>query len=818
MLLRDLGRHPVRTAATLVAVAVAVSFVVAAWVAGDSVQRTLAKVGQRAGVDVAVFAGEGRRLTEADLAEVRRTPGITGVTPVTRGAASVGRPGGKLAPGSPELGGTSWTDTGALQVTDGRAPRHAGEVAVHDSAAQAAGLVVGDRAFVLLDAGQRHDATVVGRYAYQPLGVDVAPVVAFDPQTAHRLLGAGYSGIEVDTSGPANAVADRLVTRLPQTHVITGEAAEEDARRASAEQVREVRGLLLALAAVVLLVAALVIANVFTAQVNQRIRQFALLRAIGARRSLIRRLVLAEAALLGLVGTTVGVGLGVTAARAGVGLLAPAGETMAFAVSPAAPLVGYAVGVPAAIIAGNGAARRAGRVPPVAALREGTQIPARSLRARRYAGLVMLSVSFAAVALTAKAHLSGFLASVAVGGALLGWVAVLLLVPVLLPRLLHPLERLAVRVGAPAARMALRHTARDPRRSAATVSALMVGVTLVTALATVAETMAADETDQLRATLPAGTVVLESADGAVFGPDVVAAARAVPGAPVVLAARTGTALVGDLPFPLTTVDPAGIGHVVRPQLLRGRLDLSGGAILPQEYAQALRLDVGDQVALRVGDRTLRLPVTGLYRGSRVLDGILVAESQLGDALPARYHGVYLGTTDGSNRDAAATLRAAAERAFAGWPGVLVTDVDDLARADTADLRLAVNILYGLLLAAAFVAVFGVVNTLALTVAARRREFGTVRALGASTGLVRRIVHWEGVVLTSAGGFLGVLVGLGVGAVMQHALVDRPLTAMTVPWIAPSAGLAGALMVGLVAAWWPARRAAAVPPLAAVPEP
>jgi putative ABC transport system permease protein len=315
-------------------------------------------------------------------------------------------------------------------------------------------------------------------------------------------------------------------------------------------------------------------------------------------------------------------------------------------------------------------------------------------------------------------------------------------------------------------------------------------------------------------------VVSTGASGGRLGPDAMPAARAVAGRGAVVGLREaqGTVRVGDAEEAVwvTAVDPAGIGTVVRPDLVRGRTDVAGGVLLSLDYAERLGVDVGDTLALRVGEETravaVRLPVTGVYRDSEVFFGALIAESAVAAALPERYRAIYLGPAAGTTT---AALRAATRQAFAGQPDAVVTDVDGLLDDLTAGVDLDFALLYGLLGAVILVAVAGVVNTMVLAVLERTGEIGVLRALGASRRWVGRVVRCEALLLCGAGGLLALAVGLPLGAVFQHLLLDRPLWKLTVPWPMMAAVSGGVLLVALLAAAWPARRAAATDPLAAI---
>lgn len=817
---RELRAHAARVAMTVLTIAFGVAFVVGSWVLGDSTQRAMLGADHRTDFDVIVGGGQGLDLGDRELATVRSQPGVAAAVGVVRGYASVIGRGGKVV-GSGQLGGISWNGKQNLQLTAGRAPDGAGEVALNERTARDAGLAVGDPAGVMLERGRR-ELRVVGLFAYQPLGIDLDPGLAFDPATARELVGPHYTSIEVTASRGVEPrrLAEQLVAVLPEAYVETRADIIADIRTFASKEAAALRAFLLGFAALVLLVGSFLIVNTFAVLATARTRQYALLRAVGASPGQVRRGVLVEAALLGLVGSSIGVALGLGSSYTGVYLLRPPGDVIRFAVSPIAVLVGYAVGVLTTVAAGYGSARRSASVAPVVALRADLRVCARSLRGRRRLGLALLTIGLVAVLGTGGAGLSDVEVAVAVAGAVSIMTAVLILTPVVLPLVLRPVERIAVRARATGLRLAVRNAARDPRRSAATASALVIGIALVSATGTVGASMVADLTEHTRRALPPSTVVVQSSDqGSSLGPDAMAAANGVPGRGPVVALRGGSATIDfhgtEHDVWVSAVDPAGIGTVVRPTMLRGRADVRTGVVLPAKVADVVGADVGATLSIRVGEGDgavpVRVAVTGVYRDDDVVGGVLIAQS-LAQALPERYRAIFLGPAEGRT---ATELRTATERAFAGQPHAVVTDVSGLLDDMVDDVGLDLALLYGLLVAAVLVAVAGVVNTMVLAVLERTGELGLLRAVGAEQRLVRRTVRWEAVVLCGAGGLLGLAVGLPLGAVFQHLALDRPLWALTVPWSMVAAILAGLLVAGVLAAAWPARRAAGTAPLAAI---
>ncbi|TDB80214.1 MULTISPECIES: ABC transporter permease [unclassified Micromonospora] len=833
-MLRDLRAHLGRVVMTLAAIVLGVAFVVATWVVSDSAAAT---VGGAQRTDLAALVHrESEDPTATDIpADVRdrlaRLPGVTRAEGVREGYAALVRADGKLGATSwPDAGGTDWDGSQRFTLSAGRGPQRAGEVALEQGAAAEAGLTVGDSARVLLGGDRSDTATVVGVFTYRPAGHELDPAVAYDADTAARLLRPrdaaadvvpGFARIELSGPDERAVIAAAQAELGPGFEVESGSSLRAVREQASHDAADTIRKALLAFAAVALMAGVFVIANTFTMLVTQRTRQFALLRAVGARRRQVRRAVLAEAVVLGLVGSTVGVVLGV-----GLGLLAmrllPVAGTVAYAVSPWAVLVGYLVGVVVTVVSAYGSARRAARVSPMAALRTDAVLPRRSLVLRTVLGMLAVAGGVAMVAATSSDRLTESTRALAMSGAVLAWVGVLLIAPVLVVGVLRPLTGV-LRSPRPVTRIALRNAVRDPRRTAATASALMIGLSLVCAFATVGQTLTDTTTADVRASVPADAVVLRAATFGTFDDTVRTAAAAVPGVTGLAAPRSGAMLVigpggtaRDTLF--TSLDAAALGSALRVRVTAGDADLRRGVVLDRGFAAEAGLHVGDRVRLRfdaadaAGRVTpVEVPVTvaGLREPSELLHGQLLDDALLPDGVARQGGSVYAVGAD------AAALRTAMERSFAQRPDVLVQDREQVLDEVLEPFQLVLGLVYVLLGAAVVIAVFGVVNTLALSVLERTRELGVFRALGASRALVRRTVRRESVVISLYGGVLGIGVGVLLGGVMQYVILANPVFAMSVPWLAAAVALAGMALVGVLAALWPARRAARADILAAI---
>ncbi|MEV8630836.1 ABC transporter permease [Streptosporangium sp. NPDC051023] len=830
-MLRDLAAHRGRVAMTLAAIALGVAMVVAGWTVGDSVAVTLAGQEGRTLAGVVVWGADGAQdLTPAERDRLAALPGVDGALGVSAGRAGLVGRDGKLVrtETAPDLAGTGWDGSGRFSLTEGRAPARRGEVALRRAEAGRAGLRVGETARVLLGDGASDRFLVVGLFGYRPLGPlsgtdqERVPVVAFERATAERLLGDRFRRIELTaaTGADLDAIGRAALRAVGQEgrHVSTGPRLAARAAERADEDVWELRLTLLPFAAVALLVGVFVIANTFTMLVTQRIRQYALLRAVGALRRQIRGTVLVEAVALGLAGGTLGAVVGAALGPLMIAIMRP-GDEMTYAGAPVGILIGYAVAVPVTVLAAYGAARRAAAVPPVAALRADATTPRRDRAGRSLPGLAALVAAAVAVALTADPSSGTLPRIVALVAAAIGCAGVLSLAPVLVEALSRPLIWLAWRYGGPATRLGVRDAARDPRRTAGTASAIAVGLGLVCAFATVSSTFATLIASTTRANVPVSTTVLKPAagDDSTLPAADVERVRALRGVTVVAASRDMIADIGHAGgttrWKISAIEPAALGTVLTPKITAGSADLTRGVVIARNQADMLGVGLGSPLTVNPGSgKPIVTRVAGVYEATELSSSIFFDVALAPEPLRRRITMIY------ATGSAPATVRRSVEAAFRDRPDVTVTDRDGLVEEGVDRQRLAFVAMYAMFGLAGLIAVFGVVNTLALSVMERTREIGMLRAVGASRLLVGRSIRVESLVISVFGGVLGIAVGVPAGAVMQHAMLGQRLWDATVPTGVIALTLVGIALAGMAAAMWPARRAVRIDVLTAVTGP
>lgn len=587
----------------------------------------------------------------------------------------------------------------------------------------------------------------------------------------------------------------------------------------AAADARALRNALLGFAAIALVVGSFVIANTFSMLVGQRTRELALLRAVGLSRRQVRRLVLGEAALVGLLGGVAGIAAGYGFAVPAVRLLDQAGSATVVVRWPAL-LAALAVAVGVTVLSAWSSARRAAGTPPVAALRSEITAPPRDIRRRTIAGAIVAAPGIAVYGYAGLTdQIDEQVGTVGLGGAVLLILAVILLAPALCRLLLGSLSAPLARLGA-TGRLAAGNARRNPRRTAATASALMISLSVVAGLAIFGHSVERYTVASVRDGV-AAQLVAQPAGGAeaAIPQRTVNRLADVPGVRAVAALRYGLLPVRVGPLATqasaTITDPAALGTALRLTMLSGQVeDLDAGVFVSGDLARRYGVSVGDRLTLgwpRGGER--ELAITGMYQESSLVSGVLVPQAV---ALPhleeADAFTAFVAIAPGADE---AAVRAGLERALADRPDLVVRSRSEYLDTELRAADQVLGVLYSLLALAVVIGVLGVANTLALSVVERTREIGLLRALGLTRRQLRTVIRAESTLIALAGGVLGIGGGLLLGAMFQRAALRTGLLEAAVPAGQLLAALAGLAVAGVAAAAWPARRAARTDVLAAI---
>jgi len=839
--LRSLLQHKLRLSLTLLAVVVGVAFVAGTYIFTDSLKRsfdalfTAPQPDVTVSVDSALGApGGGGGGPSSDQAPtlpeslVRTVGAVEGVAAAygvvgADGALVIGTDGKVVGQAGPPARGSTWVpdpSINALTISAGAAPVGPGQVALLESTAKAAGVGVGDT--VRLDTpGGPVSPRVVGLVTRGISGSDGSTLAVFDLPTAQKLLlqtTGRVTGIVVkaDPGVSQSVLAARIKAVAPTAKVQTGAQRSADIADRLATTFQFINIFLLTFAFIALFVAIFLIFNTFSMLVAQRTRELALLRAVGASRGQVRRSVLAEAFVLGLVAAGLGVVGGILVSQ-GLRLLLkafgadlPSGPLV---IEPRTIVVSLVVGVLVTLVSAYVPARRAAVVPPVAAMRDEVALPATSLRVRTALGIVLLL----GAAVAARAGLAtpddGTRASQLVGlSALCALVAVIALAPILGKAVLRVLG--APFGGTAIGRLARENGRRNPRRTAATASALAIGLALMTTIGVIASSTKASVADVIDSTIGADYVVF-GAKFQPFSPKVYEAIKDTPGASVVTYVRQVPIKVADDQNLLTGVEPEKFTRVVDLTFVSGSIQslALGSAVVDDKTAASLKVTVGQQVQGTFVNGRATLAVAGIYRAAGAYSGWITNIPTL-MSIGAREldTAVYVKNAPGADP---ASVRAELDRELAAFPSVTVLDQASLKDQINGQFDRVFGFIYALLALAVIVAFIGIVNTLALSVHERRREVGLLRAVGTSRPQVRRMVVLEAVLISVFGAALGVALGLVYGALLQKVLEPQGVTVLAIPTAQIGWFLALSVVGGMLAALWPAFTASRLDVLRAI---
>ncbi|WP_326597137.1 ABC transporter permease [Streptomyces sp. NBC_01803] len=838
--LRNVLAHKARLMMTTLAVLLGVAFVSGTLVFTSTLSDAFRNSSEEGltDVDLAVQPDDDSEAAEAapgDAADLRQElldqvavlPGVATATGRVSGFAA-------LADKDGDLVGAGWDTSGAnyyaesdgdaerYPMTEGRAPERAGEIAVDAKTADRADYEVGDTARVSVD-GPVREETITGVFTTDDGAVAAGgSLLLFDTATAQELYTAPgeYTQITLEAASGTTQreLRDAVTPLLPaDAEAITGEQLAEDQADQIEQATSGLRTALLAFAGIALFVGIFIIANTFTMLVAQRTRELALMRAVGASRAQVTRSVLVEAlavgTVAGLAGFAAGIGIavGLRGLMTSFDLTIPDGPLI---ISAPAVVSSLLVGVVVTTLAAYLPARRGAKIPPVAAMSSMHAAPtARGMLVRNSIGALFAAAG--AVLVVAGTGTDDQGATMGLGAGLLV-IGVFVLTPLLSRPVIAAASPL-LRLFGVSGRLARLNAVRNPRRTAATASALMIGLTLITGITVIADSMAKTIDNMATESLRSDYVV-SLANFGPLSPEVERTLSEQPEVTAITGLRMSPALVADDPdaVDLTGVNGATIGELTDLDFTEGSFDgLSGGnAVMDTDTAEDHGWRLGSTFPVTFEDgETGELTVSGLYEGNLMISGIMIDSATL-DPHMERVEDVQvmLRTADGASDATKERL----ERLLGDNPAIQVQDKDDISEDIAYFFTLLLNMVYGLLAMAVIVAVLGVINTLAMSVFERRQEIGMLRAIGLERRSTKRMVRLESVVIALFGGVLGVGLGTFFGWAVGEMLGSSiPSFELVVPWTRMVIFLGLAALVGVLAALWPARRAARLNMLAAI---
>ncbi|MCZ0209811.1 ABC transporter permease [Streptomyces sp. UMAF16] len=834
--LRNVLAHKARLLMTVLAVMLGVAFVSGTLVftntLSDAYQKSSAKGFDH--VDVAVQpkyqdsqgdkVGKTPELTQALLDRAAKVPGAASATGVVTGFTAVAGKDGELVGGDwQSAGGNYWgTKDARYPLVGGHAPHGKGEVLIDSATAKRAGFKVGDTVRLSVD-GPVLTPTISGIFTTDDGNVAAGgSLTLFDTPTAQSLFGKKGTYDEIDVRAAAGTSQEALKSALDKAlpaqlvETTTGKQLADDQATAIAEAMSGMKQMLLVFAGIALFVGTFIIANTFTMLVAQRTRELALLRAVGASRRQVTRSVLVEAFAVGTVAGVAGLAAGIGIGAGLRSLLGSFGETVPdgpLVISPGTVVAALAVGILVTVLAAWLPGRRAAKIPPVAAMSSlHAKATTKSLVLRNTLGALFSAAGIAVVLMATRMD-----ADAAQGPMGIGAVLLIIGVFVLTPLLSRPLIAAAapvLRAFGVSGKLARQNSVRNPRRTAATASALMIGLTLITGMTVMAGSLQTS-IDRLASSAIRADYVVSMANSGPLSPDVAKKLATADGVTASSPLRNGESRIDGGTQWLTGVDGAAIGKLTDLKVTAGSFTVGGTRIVVDEdRAEKHGWKPGSQLTAHFEDGAARrLTVAGVYEGNDMFNGIILDNKVLTPHLadPADMQ-VMVKTADGAS-DAA---KNGLEKALGVNPAIKIQDKQDISREIGKMFTQVLNMVYGLLGMAVIVAVLGVVNTLAMSVFERAQEIGMLRAIGLDRRAVKRMVRLESLVISLFGGVLGLGLGVFFGWAAGELMATKlPTYELILPWGRMTVFLLLAGAVGVLAALWPARRAARMNMLAAI---
>ncbi|WP_459588458.1 ABC transporter permease [Corynebacterium camporealensis] len=834
--LRNILAHKLRLMLTLLAVVLGTAFIAGSFMFTNSLSQTFDSAVSNAftGVDAAVFKSEDGPILDQEMrdeiaaddqvgnvnmessqtivvanedAEAFQTGGGTSsLTLYYPPEQSVGEPG---------------------EIVEGNAPSGENHVVINDSAAEQYGIAVGDE-LVVVHPDKRDTMTVDG--IVKP-AVDQGSAIIL--QMAEPDFVDKYGNSErLKVSGAEGVDPDELVDHLNATYDVEAESGEKLAEEMAdmvSSALQFVNYFLIAFGLIALLVGTFIIANTFSMIVAQRTKEFALLRALGASRRQITNSVVVESVLVGLVGSTVGV-------VAGMGLVAiikavMGAQGMPFDSGPglsvSAVVVPLLLGTVVTVISAWAPARRAGAVEPVEAMRTTESAAGSSLLGRTIVGGIMMvaGIAFAiagAVLADAETSTRAILVGLGAFGLIVGF---FLAGPALSLPIAPVLGKVIGKPFGAIGALASTNAKRNPRRTAATAFALTLGVALVTAIGMLGATMKSSVDGIVDETISSDYLLTGPTSGNFPTPNETPdAAREAEGAGEVIALSTAPATVDGQasmafgPHSMSMVADGNPGNVVQLDIAEGDADLDAtpGFLATTDFAAEHGWQVGESYPLAgPTGQSVDAELVGTFEPNNVIENMVIAKSLADEVVPPGASNIAMVGVNAEEGFDLEQLRTNLEESVKDLVVVQVMSSDEFAgqAGDLIDQMLA--ILYALLALAVIIAVLGIVNTLTLGVIERRQEIGMLRAVGTQRRQVRTMITLEAVQIAIFGAVMGMLMGLGLGWAFIEVLSGEGLEQATVPWGQLAIILVGSAVVGVVAAIWPAQRAAKTPPLDAI---
>ena len=835
--LRGLWGRKLRTVLTAVAIVLGVALVAGTLVLTDSIDKAFDTIftDSRQGSSVVISGKSAFDVTddsgatvpplkESLLQTVRSQPDVAEAEGSVSGDAQIIGDNGKaiVYGGAPNLGfsiANGDSRFNPLSLVEGSWPS-GNEVVIDGSTADKEGFKVGDTVGVQ-GRGQVEDLRISGLVKFGSVStIGGATLAGFDLPTAQRIFGMEGKLDEIAVAAKPGIsdtqVATELRTVLPEnTQVRTGAEQAKDDAKDTDEFISFLRTFLLSFGGIALFVGAFVIANSLSITIAQRTRELATLRTVGASRRQVLRSILMESVVVGVLASIVGLFLGLGLAKGLFWLFDAIGFTLpnsGLTFETRTIIVALVVGILVTVGASLRPAIRATRVPPIAAVREGATLPeSRFARFRTPAALILAAIGFGLVIYGLFGSGLGTAAILLFmgAGALLVFIGVALFASKLVPGLATLLGWPTARVGGAPGQLARGNAKRNPQRTASTAAALMIGLALVTLVAVLGQGIRSSFTGAVDKIFVSDYAITAQNNFSPIPTDAADAAANAPGAEAVASVRAGQALVLGKVESVTAVTP-NAGEAIALDWADGSQAVFGqlgenGAFIDNGFADDNNLTIGSPIKITVPSGTVvPLVIKGIFDppagGSPF--GIVTFSSATFDKNYDQPENLFSfvkmrgGVTDANTQ--------ALDNAIKDFPNAKAQTRDQFKDNQVSFLNNILNVLYILLALSVIVSLFGIINTLALTVFERTREIGTLRAVGMTRRQVRRMIRYESVITALIGAALGITLGIVLAGLLTARVdfinFDVPVGQIVVFAIA-------AVIVGIVAAILPARRAA-----------
>ncbi|MEU6140981.1 FtsX-like permease family protein [Streptomyces sp. NPDC047081] len=847
--LRSFLAHKGRLLLSALAIVLSVAFVAGSLIFSDTVTRTFDRLFASTSADVTVEpkqdlksqvpTGAAETLPASLADQVAKVDGVASahadvsvenITVVDSRNKNVGP-----TTGAPTIA-SDWflTARSPVKLTSGHAPQGGGEALLDADTADKKHVRIGDTLTVQAEPGS-FKVRIVGIATFTTTNPGAA-LVFLDPRTAAtQLLGAPgrATSISVDAAkGVTDPVLKQRVAAAVGTSAYDVKTADEHAKSAAEDLggfLDVIKYVMLGFAGIAVLVGIFLIVNTFSMLIAQRTRELGLLRALGADRRQVRRSVLTEAVLLGLVGSTLGLAAGIGLAAGLIKLMGVFGmnlKTTEMVVGWGTPVAAYVVGVGVTFVAAYLPARRAATVSPMAALADAEIAGVgRPLKVRAIVGSVIGVLGAAALAGCAASSKTASSASLLGLGVVLTLIATVVAGPLLVRPVIRVLGGAFPALFGSVGRMSQRNALRNPRRTGATAAALMVGLALVGGMSVASASMSKSFDQQIDKTLGADFVI-QNSNFVPFSKEVTDKVRGTEGVGLVVRQRFAPVAVTLPDGKRVETTAAGyddgvddVAHVTYASgdtadaLAAGNLGMDVdfakdhgvrlGSTIPVEFP------AGQKTTMKVGALTDQDQSEGFGMQGGLFFGIATVEKYVPGGQDSA---LYVDKSSGTSAD---QLRRNLDRTLKPYPQVQARDQADYKKLVHDQIAVLLYLVYALLGLAIIIAVLGVVNTLALSVVERTREIGLLRAIGLARRQLRRMIRLESVVIAVFGAVLGLALGLVWGVCIQQVLELQGMKALAVPWSTIVAVVIGSAVVGIVAALLPALRASRMNVLAAI---